>query len=534
MQQPGFSIIRAASYGPRAAEQHSRERVVAGVHRAICLLTVGSLCAYGTCQGADEQAPDTEPAAPTAFAAPAPQPVLQWGVGDARSFLVPALEIPSFELLLNRFDHAFEGASTYPSPLNNLHANLHRSWVVDNDKFSTNQFLHPEQGSVYQGLARSAGLNFWQASAYTFAGSLLWEETGENTAPSFNDQVASGIGGNFLGEPLFRIASLLLESGSGSTPGFWRELGAALISPGTGFNRLAFGKRFAPVFRSYDPAVFTRVDLAGTLRSRYHSNINVNADPSAPPAQQNYQGADGSATFTMAYGLPGKPDYGYDRPFDYFNFEFTADNVNSIESIFSRGLLVGRSYEAGDSYRGVWGLYGIYDYVAPNIFRVSNTAGAVGTTAQLWLSHSVALQGTALAGVGYAGGGVIRGAGVTAPSIGGEGLRNYHYGVTPESALALRLILGDRADLDATARGYYISKLGASESTGSETLDTVDVALTVRIFDLHAITIRYSQSSRDGRYVNQPDSHQTVRTTTIAYTLLGHERFGAVDWRNGS
>ena len=47
-------------------------------------------------------------------------------------------------------------------------------------------------------------------------GSLLWEEAGENTAPSFNDQVASGIGGNFLGEPLFRIASLLLESGSGS------------------------------------------------------------------------------------------------------------------------------------------------------------------------------------------------------------------------------------------------------------------------------------------------------------------------------
>jgi len=516
----------------RCTEQHSRKCVVAGVHRAICLLTFGALCAG--CYAADAPDPDTDKPAPTAFAAPAPQPVLQWGVGDARSFLVPALEIPSFELLLNRFDHAFEGASTYPSPLDNLHANLHRSWVVDNDKFSTNQFLHPYQGSVYQNLARSAGLNFWQASAYTFAGSLLWEEAGENTAPSFNDQVASGIGGNLLGEPLFRIASLLLESGSGSTPGFWRELGAAVISPGTGFNRLVYGKRFAPVFRSYDPAVFTRVDLAGTLDSRYHSSINVNADPSAPPARQNYQRADASATFTMAYGLPGKPDYDYDRPFDYFNFEFTADNVNSFESVFSRGLLAGRGYEGGDSYRGVWGLYGIYDYVAPNIFRVSNTAAAMGTTGQWWLSHSIALQGTALAGVGYAGGGVIRGAGVTRSGINGEGLRNYHYGVTPESVLALRLILGDRADLDATARGYYISKLGASESTGSETLDTVDVALTVRIFNLHAITLRYTQSSRDGRYVNQPDSHQIVRTTTLAYTLLGHARFGAVDWRNGS
>ena len=406
--------------------------------------------------------------------------------------------------------------------------------MVDNDKFSTNQFLHPLQGSVYQSLARSAGLSFWQASAYTFGGSLLWEEAGENTAPSFNDQVASGIGGNFLGEPLFRIASLLLESGSGSTPGFWRELGATRSPPAP--DSIAWS--MASASHRCSGATTPRCSPAWTWRVPSEAATTV-ASTSTPTRARRLRSRTtsaqtGSATFTMAYGLPGKPDYNYDRPFDYFNFEFTADNVNSIESVFSRGLLVGSSYEAGDSYRGVWGLYGIYDYVAPNIFRVSNTAGAVGTTGQWWLSHSIALQGTALAGVGYAGGGVIRGAGVRASGINGEGLRNYHYGVTPESVLALRVILGDRAALDTTARGYYISKLGASESTGSETLDTVDVALTFRVFDLHAITIRYSLSSRDGRYVNQPDSHQTVRTTTIAYTLLGHERFGAVDWRNGS
>jgi hypothetical protein len=170
--------------------------------------------------------PDIATPAPTAFAASEPQPVLQWGSGDARSFLVPAYEIPAFQLLLNRYDHYALDASTYPSPLTNFRNNLHRSWVVDNDKFSTNQFLHPYQGSIYQGLARSAGLGFWEASAYTFAGSLLWEESGENTAPSINDQVATGIGGNFLGEPLFRMASLLLESGGSSGPGWWRELGA--------------------------------------------------------------------------------------------------------------------------------------------------------------------------------------------------------------------------------------------------------------------------------------------------------------------
>jgi hypothetical protein len=71
--------------------------------------------------------------APTAFAAREPQPVLQWGVGDARSLIVPAYEIPAFQLLLNRYDHYALDASTYPSPLTNFRNNLHRTWVVDND-----------------------------------------------------------------------------------------------------------------------------------------------------------------------------------------------------------------------------------------------------------------------------------------------------------------------------------------------------------------------------------------------------------------
>jgi hypothetical protein len=467
---------------------------------------------------------------PTAFGAPEPTPVGQWGVGDAHSFLVPAYEIPAFQFLLNRFDHYVVDAATYPSPITNFKTNLHRSWVIDNDKFSTNQFLHPYQGSIYQGLARSAGLDFWQASAYTFTGSLVWEEAGENTAPSINDQIATGIGGNFLGEPLFRIASLLLEGGAAG-PGFWRELGATAISPALGFNRLAYGDRFKAVFRSYSPAVFTRVDVGTNLSTNFNSNINANADPSAPPTAQNLQRGYGVASFTMGYGLPGKPGYDYDRPFDYFNFDVALDTANGIESIFSRGLLYGAGYAAGANYRGVWGAYGLYEYVAPNIFRVSSTAGAFGTTAQWWLSRDIALQGTALAALGYAGGGVIRGAGVTAPGPNGEGLRNYHYGLAPEAVLALRVLFGDRVALDATGRGYYISRIAASESTGSETITLADVALTFRVYKLNGLTVRYTRSGRDGRYVGLPNSHQTVTTINVGYTLLGNARFGAVEWR---
>jgi hypothetical protein len=47
------------------------------------------------------------------------------------------------------------------------------------------------------------------------------------------------------------------------------ETGAALISPATGFNRLAFGDRFKPVFASHDPVYYSRLQLgfSGTAQN---------------------------------------------------------------------------------------------------------------------------------------------------------------------------------------------------------------------------------------------------------------------------
>ena len=472
----------------------------------------------------------SQKAAPTAFAAAEPRPVLQWGIGDGKSYWVPAADIVGFDYLLNRYDHYTVDKSVYGSPTSNLRQNLRKKWIVDTDPFAVNQLFHPYQGSMYQGFARSAGLGFWEASAYTFLGSAMWELAGEHTTPSINDQVATGIGGNFLGEPLFRIASLLLESGGGH-PGFWRELGATVISPATGFNRFAYGDRFDGVFRSNQPAVYTRIELGATLNTRVHSNVNLNTDVNGTPIPQPYKRHEANADFTMAYGLPGKPGYTYTRPFDYFNFEFTASTSNVFENVISRGLLYGKDYAVGDNYRGVWGLFGSYDYIAPQIFRVSTTAASLGTTGQWWASRSVAVQGTVLGGVGYGAGGTIRGSGVGASNTLGEGKRDYHYGITPQELLAARLILGDRASIDMTARDYYVSRFASTESTGSENIARADISFTVRVYNLHGLTLRYVQSRRDARYANQTPTHQNVGTVSLVYSLLGQTRFGAVDWR---
>src|SRR4029077_17586746 len=215
----------------------------------------------------------------------------------------------------------------------------------------------------------------------------------------------------------FRMASLLLEN-DGGPPGFWRELGAAALSPPTRPhplvfgkrvdarfpaprpNRLVFGNRFDPVFPSHDPAISTRFQLGAALNTHLTG-----------PATSQFKQNEATADFQLAYGLPGKPGYSYTRPFDYFNFQLTASTANTFENIITRGLLVGAPYAAGDSYRGVWGLYGTYDYISPQVFRVSSTALNLGTTAQWWLSRAVALQGTALGGVGYGAAGTIHGSG---------------------------------------------------------------------------------------------------------------------------
>ncbi len=454
--------------------------------------------------------------APTAFAGEKPKPIPGWGVGDGKSYLVPIVGIIGFDTLLNLSNRYFLDEDTYQTNFATFKKNITGGWVYDTDSFEINQFGHPYQGSMYHGFARSAGLGYWESSIYTALGSVFWEMAGETGAPSINDQITTGFGGSFLGESLFRMASLVLESGDGGKPGFWREVRAAALSPATGFNRWAYGDRFDGVFRSYNPAVYTRLQLGVNLSTNVRSN---SAGAAVPPP--SFQQGEAIADATIAYGLPGKPGYNYKRPFDYFQFQFTAATSNALENIISRGLVYGNAYELGKDYRGVWGLYGTYDYIAPQIFRISTTAANVGTTAQWWLSRTIALQGTALAGVGYGSGGTVRVA----------GQRDYHSGISPQGMLDLRAIFGDRVAIDFTARDYYITDLLSEQKGGRENIVRGEVSMTLRVFNLHGLVLKYALSRRDAQTRGLPNSHQSVNAISIGYAYLGQTHFGAVDWR---
>ncbi|HEV2040815.1 MAG TPA: DUF3943 domain-containing protein [Casimicrobiaceae bacterium] len=426
-----------------------------------------------------------------------------------KSYAIPALEILGFELLQNGVNRNSGNGDDYKSNLSTIRHNLHSSWVTDTDPFKTNQLGHPYQGSMYHGFARSAGLSYWESSAYTFLGSALWEIAGEKTPPSRNDQVASGVGGSFLGEVLFRLSNLVLEHDN--IPPLWREVGAAVVSPSTGLNRLAFGDRFKTVFPSHDPVYYSR------LQNGFSGSAQNETGTSTTKLKRNEALVD----YAIDYGLPGKRGYTYTRPFDYFSFQATASSANGAENLMTRGLLVGREYESGANYRGVWGLYGSYDYIAPQTYRVSSTALSLGTTGQWWLSDSIAVQGTALTGIGYAAVGTTRS---TAEN-------DYHYGLAPQALVALRFIFGERASIDLTGREYFVSRVAAAARGGHDNITRLDASFTVRVYQRHGIALRYLFNRRDAFYPDVGDSSQTRGTIGIFYTFLGHERFGAVDWR---
>ena len=455
---------------------------------------------------------------PTTYEGSGPQPKVgaseesmageMWG---DHSYVIPFFEVVVFDATLNLYDRNYtEPEDIYATTYKTFEHNFKTTPVLDSDLFEVNQLYHPYQGAMYFGFGRSAGLSYWQSLLYSIGGSELWETAGEVDPPSFNDHIASGIGGSFLGEPLFRMASLVLEGG-GENPGFWRELGAACISPPTGINRLLFGQRFDKVFPSHNPPTFTRLRLGMSMTARQSDNGPL----------KTYDRQQATIDFLMAYGLPGKRGYTYDRPFDYFNFEFAAGTGrDAFENIMSRGLLYGTGYEVGDAYRGLWGLYGSYDYISPQNFRVSSTAASLGTTAQWWMMPDVALQYTALGGVGYAAAGTIN----------GPGERNYRYGTTPQGLLALRLIMGDRAMVDMTGREYYISDVNGSSPGGHELIGRGNVGLTVRVYGQHALGVQFTSTTRDSHAVGAEDRYQTEEVASIVYTFLGDDNFGAVEW----
>lgn len=414
-----------------------------------------------------------------------------------KSYILPAVEIVAMDAAVNLGGRLLIDPANYEVTPRSIRRNLRGPWVVDEDPFEINQFLHPYQGAMYHGIARSNGLGYWPSAAYTFAGSALWEIAGETTPPSRNDQIASGIAGSFLGEPLFRISRLLLDRAD-DRPGIWRTIGSVLASPPAGLNHLVVGAPAGSLSPDAVPFSDIRVQFGASAtvadRSRSIASLALNRP---------------SLELSMDYGYPGNVGYRHRRPFDYFRIE-TSVSPDGMEQLSTRGLIAGADYGAG-GLGGIWGVYGSYDYFAPQHLQFSSTALSLGTTLQASLRESLVVQGSGLVGGGYA----VEG-------------RDFHYGFAPQALAHLRVIAGRRAALDLTARDYFISGAGGSGTSERDVMFVGDTSLAIRIYRRHAIGLKYQRARRSSDLPGQSVRTQSLATAGVFYTFLGSGGFGVV------
>jgi hypothetical protein len=419
-----------------------------------------------------------------------------------KSYILPVVEIVAMDAAVNVGGRLLLDSANFAVTPASIRRNLRSPWVIDDDPFELNQLGHPYQGAMYHGIARSNGLGYWPSMAYVFASSALWEIAGETTPPSRNDQIASGIGGSFLGEPLFRIGRLLLERAD-HRPGVWRTLGSVLASPPTGLNYILLGDPAGALAPDAVPFSDIRVQFGATAMSTDRSPSLTSLAPMQP-----------RLALSMDYGYPGNASYRHDRPFDYFRIESSVSS-EGLEQLSTRGLIAGADYGTGP-LAGIWGLYGTYDYFAPDDFRLSSTAFSLGTTLQASLSESLVAQSSWLLGAGY----------VTAHSL--DGTDGHHYGLAPQALANLRVIAGRRAALDVTAREYFISAVGGFGTGQRDRIFVRDASLALRVYRRHALGLTYQLAHRRSDYPEGRDQRRTRSTVGLFYTFLGSGGFGAV------
>lgn len=213
--------------------------------------------------------------------------------------------------------------------------NFENPWQWDNNKFLNNQFSHPYHGQLYFNAGRSNGYDFWHSTLFAFGGSLMWEIGFEGWAPSPNDWYNTSLGGITLGEMLYRVSTLTLDNTATGSERTFREIGAALLNPVGGFNRLIEG-RMNDV--SANPPEWRPSRIWGTLDLGYRRTAaRADLDDKEGGADQT------DLRFVLYYG--DQVDDLVRKPFSAFMVEAALISKNTIEA---RGSALGQLYARGN------------------------------------------------------------------------------------------------------------------------------------------------------------------------------------------
>jgi len=162
-----------------------------------------------------------------------------WGV--SRSWGWASAEMLGINFGASMFNEYVRRANFNQISPRSWYDNFETGWTYDDNRFKTNQLVHPFNGSTYFNSARANGIGFWGSSGMALAGAFVWECCGETHPMSWGDMISTGLGGVARGELSYRLSSAILDNTDDSGR-VWRELAAGPINPVRTFNRFLSGR----------------------------------------------------------------------------------------------------------------------------------------------------------------------------------------------------------------------------------------------------------------------------------------------------
>jgi Domain of unknown function (DUF3943) len=257
--------------------------------------------------------------------------------------------------------------------------NMEQGWVWDLDDFVVNQVGHPYQGNNYFTSGRANGLSFYESAGLTAFGSATWEYYGETNFPSVNDFINTTLGGIALGEMFYRAAWLVRDTRATGRGRLWREIGATVLDPVTGYNRFRTGdaKRLADKPPDMVPSTLAGFSSVGVLwRGSETRAIDATGQP-----------------FLEMDLLYGDPQTGHSRtPYDAFGVRLRFGGGSSFSEARVRGRLLGQPLGNGKMQ---FTLMQSYDFQKNDAYATGAQSfeAAIGTTQPLSSRTNVWLMG---------------------------------------------------------------------------------------------------------------------------------------------
>jgi hypothetical protein len=380
--------------------------------------------------------------------------------------------------------------------------NLKFPWQWDNNKFNNNQFAHPYHGSLYFNAGRTNGYDFWQSAPWAFAGSLMWELFGEVWAPAPNDLANTTLGGITLGEMLFRFSSLTLKNEATGSNRVVREIGAGLINPVRGFNRLVRGEtgRISQTPPEWRP---TQLQASMDLGYRRFSTSASLDDPDA--RDQTF------VEFSVLYGNP-LADLGR-APFSSFQVYGTlatrSANHKALQELRVRGNLAAKPLGLGGSK--LLAAFMTYEYISnPAVdFGAQGFQGGL-VAAQSKPDKRLRLYGEALARVNPIA--AIR----SDYFVTAEG-RDYDYGVGLGARVAGRAVWAGKAALRLAGGWIFLPVI--SGFPGHHNLFTLSTEARGYFRGKFGAGLAYNRLWRRSNYTFNPDVDQEVSEARVFLSL---------------